>query len=152
MKDILLTQLVNRVFRKEMPECGQVHPLQAYFGVNFIELRLNDILNIAFISFDYLAALMEEKTSRVAWLMFLQRTIFCYIQCMLSSSSKIKSKSSSLAIQKIIEDRALTIKRFKETMTARQLNLGVEVIEDLVSFFECSPDFISVPCEKLRKT
>jgi hypothetical protein len=37
-------------------------------------------------------------------------------------------------------------------MTVRQLNLGVEVLEDMVSFFECSPDFISVPCEKLRRT
>jgi hypothetical protein len=71
---------------------------------------------------------------------------------MLNSSSKIKAKSSALAIQKIIEDRELIIKRFQENMTVRQLNLGVEVLEDMVSFFECSPDFISVPCEKLRRT
>lgn len=71
---------------------------------------------------------------------------------MLNSSTKIKAKSSALAIQKIIEDRELIIKRFQKNMTVRQLNLGVEVLEDMVSFFECSPDFISVPCEKLRKT
>jgi len=30
--------------------------------------------------------------------------------------------------------------------------MGIEVLDDLVSFFECSPAFISVPCEKLRRT
>ena len=45
-----------------------MHQLQAYYGGNFMELRLNDILNISFITFDYLNALMEEKTARVAWL------------------------------------------------------------------------------------
>ena len=29
---------------------------------------------------------------------------------------------------------------------------GIEVLEDLLSFFESSPDFISVPCEKMRRT
>lgn len=29
---------------------------------------------------------------------------------------------------------------------------GIEVLDDLVSFFESSPAFISVACEKLRKT
>jgi hypothetical protein len=29
---------------------------------------------------------------------------------------------------------------------------GIEVLDDLVSFFESSPAFISVACEKMRKT
>jgi len=37
-------------------------------------------------------------------------------------------------------------------MTPRALKTGIEVLDDLVSFFECSPAFISVPCEKLRQT
>ena len=37
-------------------------------------------------------------------------------------------------------------------MANRTLNMGIEVLDDLVSFFECSPAFISVPCEKLRRT
>lgn len=37
-------------------------------------------------------------------------------------------------------------------MTKRARNSGLEVLDDLVSFFECSPEFISVPCEKLRRT
>lgn len=34
----------------------------------------------------------------------------------------------------------------------RALKSGIEVVEDLVSFFECSPSFMSVPVEKLRRT
>ena len=37
-------------------------------------------------------------------------------------------------------------------MSQRACNLGTEVLDDLISFFECSPEFISVPCEKLRRT
>jgi hypothetical protein len=34
----------------------------------------------------------------------------------------------------------------------RALKNGIEVLDDLISFFESSPAFISVACEKLRKT
>lgn len=37
-------------------------------------------------------------------------------------------------------------------MTQRQMKAGLEVLDDLVSFFESSPAFISVACEKMRKT
>ena len=36
-------------------------------------------------------------------------------------------------------------------MTNRQMKSGIEVLGDLLSFFESSPAFISVACEKLRK-
>ena len=42
--------------------------------------------------------------------------------------------------------------RFSQHMTLRAVKSGIEVLEDLVSFYECSPAFIAVPCEKLRKT
>ena len=37
-------------------------------------------------------------------------------------------------------------------MTKRSMKNGIEVLDDLVSFFESSPAFISVACEKIRKT
>ena len=36
-------------------------------------------------------------------------------------------------------------------MTSRTMKSGIEVLGDLLSFFESSPAFISVACEKLRK-
>lgn len=63
-----------------------------------MQLKVNNVLNIAFITFEYLKSLMEKKTKRVAWLLFLERTVLSYIQCMLQSSSKIKAQSSALAI------------------------------------------------------
>ena len=36
-------------------------------------------------------------------------------------------------------------------MTARLMKSGIEVLGDLLSFFESSTAFISVACEKLRK-
>jgi hypothetical protein len=36
-------------------------------------------------------------------------------------------------------------------MTKRSMKSGIEVLGDLLSFFESSPAFISVACEKLRK-
>lgn len=36
-------------------------------------------------------------------------------------------------------------------MTLRLMRSGIEVLGDLLSFFESSPAFISVACEKLRK-
>ena len=37
-------------------------------------------------------------------------------------------------------------------MTTRSMKNLIEVLDDLVSFFEASPAFLSVACEKLRKT
>jgi len=37
-------------------------------------------------------------------------------------------------------------------MTHRSLKSGIEVLDDTVTFFECTPAFISLPCEKLRRT
>jgi hypothetical protein len=35
-------------------------------------------------------------------------------------------------------------------MTDRAMKTSIEVLEDFTSFFECTPGFISMPCEKLR--
>ena len=71
---------------------------------------------------------------------------------MLNSSSKIRAKSSDEAIAKIREDYERVEARFEEFMTRRSMKNGIEVLDDLVSFFESSPAFISVACEKMRKT
>lgn len=71
---------------------------------------------------------------------------------MLNSSKKIRQKSSEEAIAKIKEDYEKIEQRFGEFMTQRSMKSGIEVLDDLVSFFESSPAFISVACEKLRKT
>lgn len=74
-----------------------------------------------------------------------------YIQCMLNSSQKIKQGSSDRVVDKIKEDFAKIQIRFSEFMTQRLMKSGMEVFGDLLSFFESSPAFISVACEKLRK-
>lgn len=53
---------------------------------------------------------------------------------------------------KIKEDYEKIEIRFGGFMTTRLMKSGIEVLDDLVSFFEASPAFISVACEKLRKT
>jgi HKD family nuclease len=96
---------------------------------------------------------MQEKTKRQAWLMFLEQIVFCYIQCLLSSCSKIDKKKAPDAIQKLKDDREVIEHRFlQQQMSHRVLKGGVEVLEDMTTFFECSVDFISMPCEKLRRT
>ena len=54
-------------------------------------------------------------------------------------------------MDKIREDYGRIQTRFREYMTARLMKSGIEVLGDLLSFFESSPAFISVACEKLRK-
>ena len=71
---------------------------------------------------------------------------------MLNSSSKIRSKNSEEVINKIRDDSDRVESRFEEYMTKRQMKNGIEVLDDLISFFESSPDFIAVPCEKMRRT
>jgi hypothetical protein len=45
----------------------------------FMDLDMQGIINQAFLSFEFLSSMMEEKTKRAAWLSFLTRTVFCYI-------------------------------------------------------------------------
>jgi len=70
---------------------------------------------------------------------------------MLNSSQKIKQGSSEKVVIKIREDYDRIQHRFSEFMTKRLMKSGIEVLGDLLSFFESSPAFISVACEKLRK-
>ena len=55
-------------------------------------------------------------------------------------------------MQKIKEDKDIIEQRFLQYMTHRSLKSGIEVLDDMVTFFECTPAFISLPCEKLRRT
>jgi hypothetical protein len=122
------------------------------YSKNFLELDMEIILNESFRFFEDYGNKMSESTARLAWTTFLERTVLCYIQCMLNSSKKIRSKSSEEAIDKIKDDYHKIELRFGEYMTTRSMKSGIEVLDDLVSFFESSPSFISVACEKLRKT
>ena len=71
------------------------------------------ILNLSFLAFEKLSEKMEEKTKRTAWYQFIERTVFCYIQCMINSSQKIKGdKASTDAINKIKRDQDEIKRRF----------------------------------------
>jgi hypothetical protein len=126
--------------------------LDQLYNKNFLELNMEDTLNESFKLFEDYSSKMSRSTARQAWTSFLERTVLCYIQCMLNSSKKIRQKSSDEAIAKIKEDYEKIESRFGEYMTSRSRKSGIEVLDDLVSFFESSPAFISVACEKLRKT
>ena len=55
---------------------------------------------------------MTEKTSRCAWLAFLERTVFRYIQCMFDSSKKIKASSAAKAIAQMKDHSQKIEERF----------------------------------------
>lgn len=122
------------------------------FNQPFLKLSMQTILTILLDAFENLSDCMEQKTSRLAWSKFLDRTVFHYIQCLLASASKIRQQYPAEVIDKIKADQEHIKDRFVTMMSQRACNLGVEVLDDLTSFFECSPEFISVPCEKLRRT
>jgi len=112
---------------------------------------MEEILNESLTSFQDFTDKMSYKVQRQAWTFFLEKTVICYIQCMLNSSLKIKQGSSEKVVDKIREDYEKIQDRFKEYMTFRLMRSGIEVLGDLLSFFESSPAFISVATEKLRK-
>ena len=55
-------------------------------------------------------------------------------------------------ISKIKRDYELIEEHFSDFLTNRAMKTGLEVLDDIISFFEASVDFIAVSCEKLRKT
>ena len=87
-----------------MRDYNEGRPLNTYYDKPFLQLDMMQILNISFLTFEKLTEKMEEKTRRTAWFQFIQRTVFCYIQCMINSSKSIKQKSSADAINKIKQD------------------------------------------------
>jgi hypothetical protein len=126
--------------------------INAMYKGSFLDLDMENILNQSFLLFEDYTSKMSASTKRQTWTYFLERTVLCYIQCMLNSSKKIRSKSSEDTINKIKDDYSKIEQRFGEFMSERSMKNGIEVLDDLVSFFESSPAFISVACEKLRKT
>lgn len=72
--------------------------LDPLYKKNFLELDMEQILIESFKYFEDYGTKMSKSTGRQSWTMFLERTVLCYIQCMLNSSKKIRSKSSEIAI------------------------------------------------------
>ena len=65
---------------------------------------MQTILTILLDAFEKLSDSMEEKTRRQAWSKFLERTVFHYIQNLLTWSSKIKQSYPTEVIDKIKAD------------------------------------------------
>lgn len=77
---MLIKTITDKIFKEKLPDYNENRAIQGYFeNRNFMELDLIGIINQAFLAFEYLSSLMEEKTKRVAWLSFLERTVLCYI-------------------------------------------------------------------------
>ena len=70
---------------------------------------------------------------------------------LLDSSVSVKQKLDDV-VSKIKRDYEIIEEHFSEFLTNRAMKSGLEVLEDILSFFEASVDFIAVSCEKLRKT
>ena len=152
MQEKILEHITNRIFHTQDEECTEGRALGTLFNQPFMRLSMQTLLTIILDAFEHLSDLMEEKTRRSAWSKFLDRTVFHYIQSLLTSSAKIKQQYPTEVIDKIKSDQEHIKDRFVLMMSQRACNLGLEVLDDLTSFFECSPEFISVPCEKLRRT
>ena len=69
-----------------------------------MKLTMQTLLTITLDAFENLSDQMEEKTRRSAWSKFLDRTVFHYIQSLLTSSAKIKQQYPTEVIDKIKSD------------------------------------------------
>ena len=65
---------------------------------------MEGVLNISLVTFQDFTDKMSIQVQRQAWSFFLEKTVICYIQCMLNSSAKIKQGSSEKVVIKIRED------------------------------------------------
>ena len=75
----MIKSITEKLF-KEANEFNNKRPITIYFkDRTFIDLDMQGIINMAFLSFEALNEMMEEKTKRTAWLSFLESTVFCYI-------------------------------------------------------------------------
>ena len=70
------------MFKVPLAEWNSSRPLQNYFlvpGRTFVDLDMVGIISVAFVTFEKLTDMMQEKTKRQAWLLFLEQIVFCYI-------------------------------------------------------------------------
>ena len=59
----------------------------------FLELNMEDILHQSMRIFDTYTIHMSKTSQKEIWKKFLENTVINYIQCLLNSTPKIKSKS-----------------------------------------------------------
>lgn len=109
----MIKSITDDVFNKPLPQWNNNRPISIYFKDRvFSDLDMQGIINMAFLSFENLNEMMEEKTKRAAWMSFLESTVFCYIQCLLSSCSKIPKAKALAAIEKVKADKEDIESRF----------------------------------------
>lgn len=100
----MLLRIVSKLFKVKLEPIYKI--------VMFLDLDMEAILNESLVSFQDFSDKMSHKVQRQAWTFFLEKTVICYIQCMLNSSSKIKASSSEKVVVKIRDDYEIIQNRF----------------------------------------
>ena len=148
-----IQKLFSRITTKIMSRIADATwiQIQDLYNCDYLNLDMENVFNRSFKVFDDQIVSMNKQTARESWKIFLRKTVINYIQIMLNSSPKIKSKSSDLAVTKLQEDYEKIYDMFSDVMSARLLKSGLGVLNNLKNFFESSIEFLIFNIGKLRE-
>lgn len=140
----IITEVTNKVSDIAYLETKQ------FFVGSFREMNLEEIINKSITVYEGLADKMNIAVSREAWKYFMKKSMATYIQILLNSSKNIKEMKLEEAIDKIQKDYTIFERGFEEFMSKKTMRPSLEVIGDVRTLFESSPDFLGVSVEKMR--
>ncbi len=117
----------------------------------FAELPLKELLTTACGAFmDRVAQYLNPLIEQSLWVVFLERMVKNYVQCLFNCSAKLKQKGHE-GVVKLIREHCATFEEIfqDEYVNSASYESLMDVVQDITSFLESSPDFISIPCRKL---
>ena len=127
--------------------------IDKYFSGSFTDLPLEEILHSSCELFsESIAKFINPVIEQALWVNFLERIVKNYVQCFFNGSSKLKQKGHEGVVD-LLQKHSEIFKEMFEDEYVNQASYDsiMEIVLDLNSFLESSPDFISIPCRKLAE-
>ena len=95
---------------------------------------------------------MNPVSTKTAMYSFLDRTVAEYIQCLFSASKGLQKIKLNDLVKRLNDDIESIRSHFSEYMTARTMKKSLDLIQEISSFLNSDPSFLSLVVVNLRKS
>lgn len=92
---------------------------------------------------------LHKSYSLKVWKLCLDKVLILYIECLLNSANKLKTKDITKVVDKIVHERDICKATFK--VSASTMEASIKIINQILDFFDTSPALAPMSILELRR-
>ena len=118
--------------------------------INFFDINIEEIIAKTGEIFGEYKSMMNPLVIKKCWNEILKLTLCYYITSLLLTARKKKKKKEDI-LSKIKNDKNILFESYKNIVGENLTNSTLKILEDIITFLECSQEMISSPCSSIRE-